>query len=257
MRKKQSDYIVLILMLIGISVLFYPFFKMSLLVEKTNQVEFVFDSGSDDLDRSEKLSKIQPPTLKQIMKMDTTVTYESILKIPSLKKNLIISNDTTDSSFFTGVVNMYPKRNPLKDNIVILGHHLSDSGLLLGDVGKLKIGDKLILEKAEGEYQYSVIDVYITDETKVSVLETSESPKLTMITCDKPTYTDKRMIVEANLIDVKKNKKIARDVNDKKLFLETVPIKYANLNTVNNKNNMIWLLFLYSIIIILVVKVFL
>lgn len=86
MRKKQSDYIVLILMLIGISVLFYPFFKMSLLVEKTNQVEFVFDSGSDDLDRSEKLSKIQPPTLKQIMKMDTTVTYESILKIPSLKK---------------------------------------------------------------------------------------------------------------------------------------------------------------------------
>lgn len=152
---------------------------------------------------------------------------------------------------------MYPKRNPLKDNIVILGHHLSDSGLLLGDVGKLKIGDKLILEKAEGEYQYSVSDVYITDETKVSVLETSESPKLTMITCDKPTYTDKRMIVEANLIDVKKNKKIARDVNDKKLFLETVPIKYANLNTVNNKNNMIWLLFLYSIIIILVVKVFL
>ncbi|UQF71483.1 class A sortase [Vagococcus lutrae] len=255
MRKKQSDYIVFVLMFFGISILFYPFFKMSLLRVKLNQTQYIFKSEIETPKNFEALSQLQPPTLKQVMKMKTDVTYDSILKFPSLEKNLTISNDTNDTSFLTGVVNMYPQRNPLEDNIVILGHHLSDSGLLLGDIGKLKMDDKLTLIKPKRQYEYKVSNIYITDESNVSILDTINSPKLTIVTCDKPNYTEKRLVVEGQLINVKEIKN--EDSNERGFFSEAAPINYSDLSQTNHHNHLVWLVLLYTIIIILMIHIFL
>lgn len=255
MKKKQSDYIVFVLMFFGISILFYPFFKMSLLKLKLNHTQYVYNSGIESSKRFEELSQLQPPTLEQIMELDGTVMYDSILQIPSLEKNVTISNDTTVTAFLTGVVNMYPQRNPLEDNIVILGHHLSDSDLLLGDIGKLKMDDKLTLIKPKEQYEYKVSNIYITDESNVSILDTINSPKLTIVTCDKPNYTEKRLVVEGQLINVKEIKN--EDSNERRFFSEAVPINYSDLSQTKHHNHLIWLVLLYSIIIILMIHIFL
>ncbi len=89
-------------------------------------------------------------------------------------------------------------------NVYIAGHRLGYQGtssyLAFYDIDKLKNGDKIFLEDANGKkYTYVVFNTIVTDPTDLSVLEPIKGKNIVSLqTCTLPDYT-KRIIVQGEL----------------------------------------------------------
>ena len=90
-------------------------------------------------------------------------------------------------------------------NVYIAGHRLgyprTKSFLVFWHLDKLKRGNKVVLEDAEGRrYEYEVFDKMVVDPNNVSVKKLIEGKSIvTLQTCTLPNYKD-RLIVQAKLV---------------------------------------------------------
>jgi sortase A len=90
-------------------------------------------------------------------------------------------------------------------NVYIAGHRLgyprTKSFLVFWNLEKLKRGNKVVLEDAEGRrYEYEVFDKMVVGPNEVSVKEPIEGKSIvTLQTCTLPNYKD-RLIVQAKLV---------------------------------------------------------
>lgn len=90
-------------------------------------------------------------------------------------------------------------------NVYIAGHRLgyprTKSWLVFWHLDKLKRGNKVVLEDAEGRrYEYEVFDKMVVGPNKVSVKERKKGKNIvTLQTCTLPNYKD-RLIVQAKLV---------------------------------------------------------
>ena len=256
MSKKQNNIITTMLLIVGITLLFYPYIKMTILTQKTSRIKYVYDKSiAEESKQLFDLSKLQAPNMKQILEMNSSTNFSSVLSLLPLDKRLPVSNDTSSTSFLTGGVNMYPTRDPMRDNLVILGHHLSDRDLLFGNISKLKQRDELILTTPTHEYMYEITEVYITDEKNVSVLSPTTKPKMTLITCDQPNYTKKRLIVDADLIHYKETSD--RQMKRIDYFQNNELVDKPTILNSNKGSKSLWLMSLYIILTWLIIKLFL
>ena len=85
-------------------------------------------------------------------------------------------------------------------NICIMGHNYFDDRFF-GNINKLKIGDKIILEDLRGvEYSYYIYDIYEINENDIyEVIKNEENLKtLTLCTCT--INKDTRLIVKAKSV---------------------------------------------------------
>ena len=85
-------------------------------------------------------------------------------------------------------------------NICIMGHNYFDDRFF-GNINKLKIGDKIILEDLQGvEYSYYIYDIYEINENDIyEVIKNEENLKtLTLCTCT--INKDTRLIVKAKSV---------------------------------------------------------
>ena len=90
-------------------------------------------------------------------------------------------------------------------NVYIAGHRLgyprTKSFLVFWNLDKLKRGNKVVLEDAEGRrYEYEVFDKMVVGPNEVSVKKPLEGKSIvTLQTCTLPNYKD-RLIVQAKLV---------------------------------------------------------
>jgi sortase A len=90
-------------------------------------------------------------------------------------------------------------------NVYIAGHRLgyprTKSWLVFWHLDKLKRGNKVVLEDAEGRrYEYEVFDKMVVGPKEVSVKERIKGKNIvTLQTCTLPNYKD-RLIVQAKLV---------------------------------------------------------
>ena len=90
-------------------------------------------------------------------------------------------------------------------NVYIAGHRLgyprTKSFLVFWNLDKLKRGNKVVLEDAEGRrYEYEVFDEMVVGPNEVSVKKPLEGKSIvTLQTCTLPNYKD-RLIVQAKLV---------------------------------------------------------
>ena len=91
-------------------------------------------------------------------------------------------------------------------NVYLAGHRLgyanSDSWLAFWDLNKLKNGDEVFVEDAEGtRYTYRVSREFVVGPSDLSVTRPEPGKNvLTLQTCTLPDYS-KRLIVQAELVD--------------------------------------------------------
>ncbi len=92
-------------------------------------------------------------------------------------------------------------------NIYIAGHRIgfpgTNSDMAFYDLDKVKNGDEVYLEDAEGrQYTYEVFETMVVEPTDLSVLKRVEGKNIVSLqTCTLPDYT-KRLIVRAELKDI-------------------------------------------------------
>jgi sortase A len=114
------------------------------------------------------------------------ITYKTgetigLLKVPKLNKELPIVEGTDEEELEKGVGHYTGTAYPLqKDQIVLSGHR----DTVFRNFGKLKKGDKFIVQLSYGEFTYKIyqIDIVPADDTSV-IHSTAPDEILTVTTC--------------------------------------------------------------------------
>lgn len=196
--------IIYLLLVTGIGLLFYSPIKSAILTIKTHNIKYEYRKTSSGTNSTNYA--ISPPSFSEIVKIKDNSSFMGLIKIPSIDLEQMISPEYSDQSLFSGSVNLFPNRNPIKDNIVLLGHHVYDEKLFFGKLKNLKLNSQIDIIFEDMVYRYEVVEKYVTNETNIAVMDTQKNtPKLTLITCDTPNYTNKRLIIEAQLVQENKS----------------------------------------------------
>jgi len=122
------------------------------------------------------------------------------LTMPTLKQKLPIIQGTGDKELKKGVGHFIQSVLPgEEDNCVLSGHR----DTVFSQIGKLKIGDPVIVETASGIFTYEVSGTRIVKEDDRTVIVPTDSAVLTMTTCYPFSLIGSapdRYIVSANLV---------------------------------------------------------
>lgn len=127
--------------------------------------------------------------------------YIGTISIPALKKTLPIFEGTEDSQLKKGVGHFEGSVLPgVRDNSVLAGHRDS----VFSQLGNLKLGDKLIVTTAAGNYTYQVARLRIVKADDRTIIVPTTNAVLTLSTCYPFSFignAPKRFIVSANLMN--------------------------------------------------------
>ena len=122
------------------------------------------------------------------------------LTIPALKQKFSVLQGTGDVELKKGVGHFNQSVLPgEKDNCVFSGHRET----VFRQLGKLKIGDQLIVQTSAGTFTYEVSGTRIVDAEDKTVIVPTDHAVLTLTTCypfNTPGYFPDRYIVSADLI---------------------------------------------------------
>lgn len=121
------------------------------------------------------------------------------IAIPSVDLQLAVLEGTTQNHLMVGATTMQSDQVMGEGNYSLAGHHMRSEHALFSLLMKIKKGAAIYLTDGTTNYHYQVSRTMLVNEKEVSVLKDTDSPQLTLITCDKPTATDKRWIVQATL----------------------------------------------------------
>lgn len=205
----KEKVIIYLLFVLGFTLLFYGPIKNSVITLKKETVSRAYKETAQ-VSKTPNM-KIAEPSLGNVLKIKKTSTYMGIITVDRIGLQEFVSPDFTDQSLLTGTVNMFPKRHPEKDNLVIVGHHIGEEGLLFGRLPAVKKDDLVRLVLGGYEYRYRITNKFITTEENIAVMDSHDNhPQLTLITCDKPTYTEKRLIVQGELVMDKRSTELKK-----------------------------------------------
>ena len=122
------------------------------------------------------------------------------LSIPSLKQKLPIIEGTDESELKRGVGHYVRSVLPgIADNSVLAGHRDS----VFSQLGKLSLGDPLVVRTSEGAFTYMVTKFRIVTADDRTVIVPTPTAVLTLSTCYPFRYignAPKRFIVSAELV---------------------------------------------------------
>ena len=125
--------------------------------------------------------------------------------IPSLDLNLCIFKGTTNYNLLRGVGTMKPDDTMGKGNYTLAGHNNGDKSLLFGSLMSIKKGAKVRITDKTNIYEYSIYDTKIVPNTSLELLDNTESDKvgkpiISLMTCDKGSWTSNRFFALGKLI---------------------------------------------------------
>ncbi|MBC1342334.1 class A sortase [Listeria welshimeri] len=167
------------------------------------------NSVKKDVQESDNVDRV---SLDEIADFTNTLEYKNILKnngtgtieFPALKQELPIIEGTTNNNLKVGATTFHSNQTVERGNFVLLGHNLGRKGVLFSDISKLKKEDTIIVNhKEEGvmkSQKYRIIDKKIINYKGTTLLNQTEKQILTLVTCDKPTQTNNRLIIKAEKI---------------------------------------------------------
>lgn len=173
--------------------------------EKALTLQHKNENKSGDRRKPEfKTNEIMPLTLEDIEKVDVEKQISTygigILKIQSIELELPVLEGLTQENLSVGVGTMKKNQTPETSNYTLIGHHLPN-GLLLGKLGNVEIGSIAELQISGTNYRYKIVENKIIPETDLYVTDDGEGKGIiTILTCDKPTETEKRIMVRGQLI---------------------------------------------------------
>ena len=166
-------------------------------LEKNIETNIETFTNTDEQIISDEIVKEKPKF--NLSKILEGKTISGILEIPKINVNSAILEGTDDSAL-KYTVGHYPGLGEVgKGNYVLLGHRNYVYGHFFRDLDQLIEGDEVLITKDGEKYTYMVYESFVVKPEDVWVLNQTEEPIITMITCTPiGTYTE-RLIVRASL----------------------------------------------------------
>lgn len=229
MRKNKLKIIINFLFIIGLCLICFPLIKNTVTLVK---IQKTVVSITADLPEPKENERIELPTIESYLTASSKTVGSGIgeIMIPSQKIDIPIFAGLNNQQMLFGVGAMYPERDVLNENMVLLGHHLSMTDLLLGNIKDMQVDDLIFVSYLTESLQYRVIETKIIAETDLSVLQNTQTPRLTLITCDKPQRTDKRIVVIAEFVCQEKAgaiQEVKNHITQDKRIVQRSIVKYS------------------------------
>lgn len=162
--------------------------------------EMKVSSGSQVLPELTSLLTSSNSPVNSVAFIPARGDYIGTISIPALKKTLPIFHGTETSQLKKGVGHFEGSVLPgVRDNSVLAGHRDS----VFSQLGKLKLGDLLIVKIAAGNYTYKIARFRIVEADDRTVIVPTKNAVLTLSTCYPFSYfgdAPQRFVVSANLI---------------------------------------------------------
>ncbi|EJQ90858.1 class A sortase [Bacillus cereus] len=215
--------------LIGYVLLSYPFVKNTLIQYKVShqQEEMQSNFQASKGHKSDfQYDTIQPPSLPDVLSASGP-TQGAVGEIVSdqIGLHVLIFPGANQSNLLSGATTISPNQKIGKGNYVLLGHHMKDESLLFSPIMKLKKDDIVYVRDQNKVYRYRIEKTEIVHQSQVSVMEDKGDHRLTLITCDKATLTDRRFIATGFL---EKSESIK---NENEFIVKSYEKEKENLNT--------------------------
>ena len=202
--------IFLLLVVSGAILILLPTYsKMKLRDELQTAVKVIEEVTPEEIKENEE--KEQPEEIfdfEQVDEISPTATFldnrpidKSLLigqlVIPSLDMNLCIFKGTTNYNLLRGLGTMKPDDKMGKGNYTLAGHNNGDRKLLFGALMDIKKGAIVRITDKTNIYEYKIYETKVADSTSLELLENSEAEKvgkpiISLMTCDKGTWTSNR-----------------------------------------------------------------
>lgn len=135
----------------------------------------------------------------------TNAYFISIPKLNITKAKVSVGGDDLTKN----LVHYLPKTMPGEyGNVAIFGHstlpqlyNVNDYKTIFTYLPSLEKGNKIIVHLGDLAYEYEVIDMFVVNPDKISVLEQQyDAAYLTLVTCVPPGTFWKRLVVKAKLL---------------------------------------------------------
>ncbi|MDF2911141.1 MAG: class sortase [Sporolactobacillus laevolacticus] len=200
--------LIVILILAGAALIALPFLKEGLIgflsakynTEKLTATQL---AKNNQRDASYDFSKIQPPSFFETVKASTHVNSKAMIgqiQIKRLGIKLPILKGTTSANLLAGATTMRSDQRMGEGNYPLAGHHMRRENLLFGPLMRTKIGDQIMITNLKKDYVYKVVSKKIVSESESDVIDQTKDKRITLVTCDKPTRTPKRLVVIGKLV---------------------------------------------------------
>jgi len=126
----------------------------------------------------------------------------ALIEIPSINLSQGIVEGITDDilQYYLGLFESSVMPGE-KGNFSVAGHRVSDYSEAFVNLYKVEIGDEIIIKANKKEYVYEITDNFIVSPDRVDVLENTEDPTITLVTCT--VGAKERVIVKGKLIETK------------------------------------------------------
>lgn len=205
-------FFIIILIVAGGLLITSPFLKVGLI----SILSSYFDAeqmSADQLNKNNQrdasfdFSKIQHPTFYETVKAGMNANSKAVIgqiRVDSVGINLPILKGTTRANLLVGATTMRPDQKMGEGNYPLAGHHMRRQSLLFGPLLQIKNGALVVMTDLKNDYVYKVTShrTISDEESKVKVIHETREKRMTLITCDRTTQTDRWLVVQGKLIRV-------------------------------------------------------
>jgi sortase A len=124
------------------------------------------------------------------------------LKVPRLGLDAVVVDGTSAADLRKGPGRHLDTFMPGERKLVYIAGHRTTYGAPLGDIDRLRAGDKVFLELPYASFEYEVTGHRIVDDNDLSVLESRGREELVLQACHPRFFASQRYLVYARPISV-------------------------------------------------------
>ncbi|WP_281974648.1 class D sortase [Halobacillus litoralis] len=202
-----------VIILIGIGILSYPFFNDQYASYKKNQLIEQFEAGEvsvaalpeaeDDLQDVSQLLEEGETGDFFFANDEKETNLVGKIEIPRIQLELPVLQGANVANLKYGVGHMNGTAViGHNGNAALAAHRGYSDGKLFNRLDEVQQGDMVVINTTEGKYEYRVKDSFLVTPDDLSVLEQTEGEAmLTLITCDPVPDPTHRLIVKATLVE--------------------------------------------------------
>ena len=179
-------------------------------VQETNQ-QIAETLTPEKIDENKKAdvtydyADVRPVTYDEVMnaqKNPENVYSIGEIVVPSVGIHLNIGAGTSNYTMMVGAGTLRPDTEFGKGNVVLASHFMGDySDLLFSPLKRISIGDDIYLSDMRNIYRYTITDYKVVSPDHTEVVEQTNEPTITLITCDDLNATN-RVVVRGRLTNV-------------------------------------------------------
>jgi len=243
-KKRLKGTAIYLLLCIGTGLLLSPLAESA--VMRTVRNRYLFSSYTKE-EIAENIEEAQAavveeditvPDLAGILEHVSDVERGDVIgvvAIASIGLYQPILNGMTKASLLAGAGTFQSGQMMGKGNYCLAGHHMKDESLLFGPLLQTNLGDWIQLTDKQNLYTYEVTSIEVVHQSDTEVLEDTETPTVTLITCDRTgVNTNFRLVVKGTLLDVSQ----VEGSEEENQYLELY--KYQETNNKKSGGYLIW-----------------